>query len=55
MDQKKEAGHTPRHNRSTSNFDGVKILPIHGLNFTLRMASGSGARVDDLMICTTDV
>jgi hypothetical protein len=54
-DQKKEAGHTPRHNRSTLNFDGVKILPIHSLNFTLRTASGSGARVDDLMICTTDV
>jgi uncharacterized protein YeeX (DUF496 family) len=54
-DQKKEAGRTPRHNRSTSNFDGVKIPPIHSLNFTLRTASGSGARVDDLIIRTTDV
>lgn len=40
-EQKKEAGRTPRHNRSTSKFDNVKIPPIHGLNVVRGVAPGA--------------
>jgi hypothetical protein len=49
MEQKKEAGRTPWHNRSTSNFDNVKIPPIHSLNM---LDTAPGARV--MMFDMTD-
>jgi hypothetical protein len=31
-ERKKEAGQTPRHNRSTSKYDDIEIPLIHGLD-----------------------